>query len=165
MGSRSIMRGVAAGSIVAAAILFCTTAIAQRDKATFKKGDRVEVEDGFDWKPGTVIGTDRPSGWIEVRLDQADLPDSVPKHVRERHQTRRFPADNVERSRAAAVEKPAKEEPIRKWTDRTGKFSVNAHYQSASDDRVVLLKADGKRIEVPTAKLSDEDGRYLRRIE
>jgi hypothetical protein len=51
--------------------------------------------------------------------------------------------------------------PLRKWNDRSGKFSIEARYQELNGDKVVLTKSDGKRIEVPTAKLSDEDARYL----
>ena len=41
----------------------------------------------------------------------------------------------------------------------SGKFSIDAKYQGMNGDKVVLAKSDGKRIEVPTAKLSDEDAR------
>jgi hypothetical protein len=55
--------------------------------------------------------------------------------------------------------------PVRKWSDRTGKFNVTAKLIKQNGDRVVLEKVDGKTIEVPIAKLSDEDAKYLRGLD
>lgn len=42
------------------------------------------------------------------------------------------------------------------WTDKTGKFSIEAKYIGVSGTNVLLEKSDGTTISVPIAKLSDE---------
>lgn len=49
------------------------------------------------------------------------------------------------------------------WTDTTGKFSVEAKLISVSEESVKLEKRDGRKIEVPLAKLS-EHSRLLARM-
>lgn len=49
----------------------------------------------------------------------------------------------------------------RTWTDSTGRFSVDAVLERVQTDVVVLRKADGSVVEVPIAKLSEEDQKYL----
>ena len=126
----------------------CATSDAQRgraNKSKFKKGDRVEFRDGFDWKPGTVESVDDFSGWVSVR------PDLAPEvgQFRGKPQTENVPPMNVRASQAKVPKKPAMPSmPLRKWSDKSGKFSIEARYQETSGDRVALLKADGKRVEV-----------------
>ena len=50
---------------------------------------------------------------------------------------------------------------VRQWTSRDGSYHVEAEWIDETDDGVVLRRADGKRIEVPKAKLSDQDLEYL----
>ena len=59
----------------------------------------------------------------------------------------------------AAAQVPAPE--LRQWTSRDGSYQVEAEWIDETDDSVVLRRADGKRIEVPKAKLSDQDLEYL----
>ena len=49
----------------------------------------------------------------------------------------------------------------RKWSDATGKFSVEAELVEVKADKVVLRKAGGSEITVPLARLSQVDRRYL----
>lgn len=49
----------------------------------------------------------------------------------------------------------------REWTDKTGKFRVQAKAMEVSGDSVELLRRDGKRINVSVDLLSDTDVRYL----
>lgn len=49
----------------------------------------------------------------------------------------------------------------RKWSDTTGKFSVEAELVEVKADKVVLQKAGGAEIAVPLARLSPVDRRYL----
>jgi hypothetical protein len=49
----------------------------------------------------------------------------------------------------------------RKWTDKTGKFSVEADYVDLTDGKVVLKKTDGNVISVPLDRLSDADQQYV----
>jgi SLA1 Homology Domain 1 (SHD1) protein len=50
----------------------------------------------------------------------------------------------------------------RKWTDDTGKFSVEAELVEVNGDQVVLKKTGGKEITLPVARLSEIDRRYLK---
>ncbi len=49
----------------------------------------------------------------------------------------------------------------RKWSDNTGKFSVEAEFVAVEDGKVRLKKANDKIITVPIARLSGADRRYL----
>src|SRR5687767_9288719 len=49
----------------------------------------------------------------------------------------------------------------RKWSDATGKFSVEAELLKVEAGKVVLKKASGSEITVPVARLSQIDRRYL----
>ena len=140
-----------AGMVLAAAICVCTSAAAERTTSKYKKGDRIEVRDGLDWKPATVVNVDSFSGWVDASIEKVNGG---------RSEKRSFPPSSVRASRAPKP-RAVPDAPLRKWSDRSGKFSVEAKYQGLNGDKVVLVKSDGKRIEVPTAKLSDEDARYL----
>lgn len=50
----------------------------------------------------------------------------------------------------------------RKWTDTTGRFSVEAEFVSRQGDTVVLRKQDGQEIAVPWSKLSPSDQEYVK---
>jgi hypothetical protein len=53
---------------------------------------------------------------------------------------------------------------VRRWTDTTGKFSVDAELVETKPDSVVLKKAGGATITVPIARLSDADREYLKTL-
>ena len=118
------------------------------------------MKDGFDWKPATVVSVDNFSGWVEARPD-ATRRGAIPRPLGGEKCFRRATCGPAGERKAAPA---APDAPVRKWSDKTGKFSVDARYQGTNGDKVVLAKADGKRIEVPIAKLSDEDGRYLQEL-
>jgi len=137
-----------------------------KDRSTFKKGDEVEVREGIDWVPGVVVGVNR-LGWPEVRVDDPDFRDfmqNAPAEFRERAMTRRVPPDDIRPRQTPKKEKPVESAPLRTWTDRSGKFSVDARYTGTEDGKVALVKADGKKISVPLEKLSDEDKAYIKRL-
>jgi hypothetical protein len=50
---------------------------------------------------------------------------------------------------------------VRKWTDNTGKHSVEAELVEVKDGSVVLRKVNGKTATVPLAKLSQSDCNHL----
>lgn len=50
----------------------------------------------------------------------------------------------------------------RTWTDRSGKYTVEAELAEVRGQEAVLELAGGKTVSVPLAKLSDDDGRYVR---
>ncbi len=163
MNARPITWRVAAVSMIVVAVCFCSAADAQRNKSKYKTGDRVEVKDGFDWKPATVVSVDSFSGWVEAR---PDLPPGTAQ-FRGPGKGRKFPPSSVRAGSAVLGDTTAQstpDRPMRKWSDKTGKFSIDARYQETNGDKVALVKADGNRIEVPIAKLSDEDNRYLKEL-
>ena len=55
----------------------------------------------------------------------------------------------------------AVELPLRTWSDRTGRFSVEARLFVQQDEFVTLDAADGRRLDVPLATLSEADQQYL----
>ena len=59
---------------------------------------------------------------------------------------------------------PAQVGWARKWSDATGKFSVEAELLAVENDKVVLKKTDGSSIKVPIARLSETDRRYLQSL-
>lgn len=142
---------------------FCSRANAQEDAVAFKPGDRVEVAQGFDWKAGTVVAISNRSGLVEVRFDDdGDLPEQIPADVRERMRTRSYPSSRVRLIKAASTTKAVKSSASRTWSDRSGKFRVTAQLDRITEGGVVLVKPDGKRVEVPLEKLSEEDQQYVR---
>lgn len=50
---------------------------------------------------------------------------------------------------------------FRIWTDSTGKFKVEARFDSLAGDKVKLAKRDGKTVELPLDKLSDKDKKFI----
>jgi hypothetical protein len=54
---------------------------------------------------------------------------------------------------------------VRTWTDKTGKFKIEAEFVEVAGDSVRLRKADGKVISVPRTKLSDGDERFVQQFE
>jgi hypothetical protein len=50
----------------------------------------------------------------------------------------------------------------RTWNDATGRFSIEAEFVSADDERVKLRKKDGSTVDVPIKKLSKADRDWIR---
>jgi len=53
-------------------------------------------------------------------------------------------------------------EEIRTWTDNTGKHKTEASFKSYKDNVITLVRADGKEIVLPVARLSVADVDYAR---
>ena len=51
---------------------------------------------------------------------------------------------------------------IRKWSDLTGKFSVDAKLISNDGETVILERETGQQVQVPLNKLSKEDQAFLK---
>lgn len=51
---------------------------------------------------------------------------------------------------------------VRSWSDQSGKFKIEAELVEVKDGVAVLKRTDGKRIEVPVAKLSAKDQEFLK---
>jgi hypothetical protein len=61
---------------------------------------------------------------------------------------------------AAATPLPADE--LRTWTDKSGKFSVEAEFVEVASGKVRLKLKDGKTVALSLAKLSEDDRMYVR---
>ena len=62
----------------------------------------------------------------------------------------------------AAAARPSAAGETRTWTDRTGKFRVEAEFVAEEEGTVTLRKEDGEEIEVPLDKLSAADQRAIK---
>lgn len=51
---------------------------------------------------------------------------------------------------------------MRTWRSKNGQFSIEARFANRKGDKIVLVKEDGKSIEVDPAMLSEEDGDWLK---
>lgn len=56
-------------------------------------------------------------------------------------------------------------EPLRIWVDSSGRHSIKARWVERDEERVILQRADGKRLSIAFTQLSDQDQDYLHRIE
>lgn len=54
---------------------------------------------------------------------------------------------------------------VRTWSDKSGKFKVQAELIEVLKDKVALKKPDGKRVEIPLDKLSDADRKFVESME
>src|SRR5262245_20512105 len=161
---------------VIAAVACCWIAplpvLADETAREFKAGDRVEAYSRGKWEPATVVELNQTHGWTKVRLDDKAVAD-LPENMRAAFQTIDLPANLMRpsASHAAATSKSpqpqsTREKPqSRTWTDRGGKFTVEATFVELHDGTVGLLRADGKRIDVPLDKLSDADAKYVHSLE
>ena len=57
--------------------------------------------------------------------------------------------------------RPNSSAELRRWTDKTGKFSINAAMLRKESDNVVLRKTDGSEVMIPINKLSEQDQKYV----
>jgi len=53
----------------------------------------------------------------------------------------------------------------RKWTDNTGRFSIEAELVQRTGDSIVLEKPNGSSVTVPIARLSEADRKYLQSLD
>ncbi|KAJ5085674.1 hypothetical protein N7532_010445 [Penicillium argentinense] len=75
--------------------------------------------------------------------------------------------DSSERHHRKRDSKSSKSKPdssqVRKWTDRTKAFTVEAQFIGLQDGKIHLHKVNGIKIAVPVAKMSVEDLEYVER--
>ena len=139
----------------------------QVDISKLKPGQKVEVKLlGQDWQPGEVLEAINdniarvkcrafPNGML---ADTGSL--RLPKKAGK-------PANAGKPSKSRSADDPfaTPEEQAaggqRTWSDRTGKFKVDATIVRVDDDKVVLRRDDDKEITIPRAKLSDADQKFL----
>ena len=54
------------------------------------------------------------------------------------------------------------EQPLRSWSDASGKYRIDARFGGLSEGKVILLKEDGTRSMVPLDRLGPADQQYVR---
>ncbi|MDB4370469.1 SHD1 domain-containing protein [Mariniblastus sp.] len=143
--------------LVLPALFFATNVSANPYQEDFKIGDVVEFEflgKTYQAEIFDFTGT----GWPKVKFD-----------YRGKLTERFFPPSRlslVESTKDGATDQSmAPPAELRKWTDATGSFSINAKLVSDEDGNIQLEKEDGRVITLPLAKLSDEDQTYLEELE
>lgn len=120
-------------------------------KMTTTRGQPVVYSVGMDGKDDRAqirwnTGTQQPEGDLIFRLPPHDNK-SAPE-----------PKPAAEPKKTAPEPKAA----TRKWTDRSGKFSVVAELVEVKDGIVQLKKEDGKVVSLPVERLSEADQTYLK---
>lgn len=53
---------------------------------------------------------------------------------------------------------------MRTWNDQTGKFEVEALFESVYEGEVTLIRKDGNEIKVPLQRLSEKDQAFIERM-
>lgn len=159
---------------------------------TYAKGDKIRAKYAGEVITGKVVGT-KISGFVEVEFDFRGkkllkalpltqiLEDEAPATAPAPNAPvpnapagtpKGKPAANTTGSRSAtgtgrsAPSKPggSPERETRLWTDSTGKFKIEAKYDSLNDGVVHLIKPDGTLTKIPLDKLSDDDRALAERL-
>lgn len=131
----------------------------------FRLGDQVEVKRGREWSRGEIVGIREDWGRVIVRLEEdSHLPGEMPDDIRVRFLTRPYRIEDVRAITDRKRTLKSNASRLRTWTDRTGKFSVEARFDGVKDDQVGLVASNGKRIEVPLERLSEDDVRYVNEL-
>jgi hypothetical protein len=189
---RNLTRGFSLGVAVLWILCAALLSTAQDKVPVFKPGDRVEILTFGKWLPGTVAEIDSTGRRVKARLDERALSE-IPASLRSDYETKEVPINWVRRASGGAgankgsadpqspsspsdkppsaspEKRPASSTPEapqrRTWSDRAGKFTVEATFVELKDGTVGLMRADGKRIDVPLEKLSDADAKYVHSLE
>jgi ankyrin repeat protein len=76
----------------------------------------------------------------------------------------RKPVPNVTERQPSERKEDHRKEGYRTWTDSTGRYRVQALFESLEDGKVVVKKEDGSTIRVPIERLSESDQEYVRSV-
>ncbi|KAL1998224.1 hypothetical protein VTN02DRAFT_6621 [Thermoascus thermophilus] len=161
------------------------------DEVTVAVGDEVVILDDTkseEWWMVRRIKNGRegvvPSSYIEItglieappstglssveknRLEEARLTKEATQRTRRDSMDSRSERPKPERSEKESTGAKSKPDPAktRKWTDRTGTFTVEAQFLGLNDGKIHLHKTNGVKIAVPIAKMSVEDLEYVEKI-
>ncbi|MDA7928720.1 SHD1 domain-containing protein [bacterium] len=142
--------------LILTTLFFAANVNAGAYQEDFKVGDVVEFD--FLGKPYQAEIFDfTGTGWPKVKFE-----------YRGKLTERFFPPSRLKLVESAqgksAGQNMAPPAEMRKWTDTTGSFSVNAKLVSDENGNIKLEKEDGRVITLPLTKLSDEDQTYLEEL-
>jgi hypothetical protein len=115
--------------------------------ADYKEGEEIEVFFLNEWLPAKVVDVNK-QGLVQAKFEFAN-------------------ALKVEVFKPEAVRAKYESGAIwrgRMWSDASGSFKIKAALLAVLPDRVKLRKSDGQEIEVPIAKLSEADQKFLQKL-
>ncbi len=129
------------------AMTITAPAAAQDRLEPFKVGEAVEVLFLNDWRPGVILATDKQQN-ARVEFEFAG-------------------SKQVDEFLRAAVRRPYEKGAIiatRTYSDASGNFKIVAAAVAVTDTQIRLRKSDNTELDVPVAKLSDADQRFLKSL-
>ncbi|MFN8856101.1 MAG: SHD1 domain-containing protein [Planctomycetaceae bacterium] len=150
----------------------------------YSVGQEVEVDYYNKWRPGVVVALPN-SGRIQVEFEFDPLGEvngSSKNKPDESKKTKAFfEADKVRPSKGGGTPKKTgksaegprkgtaggKSTPrgeLLDWTDSTGKFKIKARFGGLADDKVTLVKDDGKTVTLALEKLDAEGQERARKL-
>lgn len=131
-------------------LLGLVMSISVAEGARYKKGDVVEVYYFNEWREGLVLDTNKRG---DVLVSYTFGGSTIQRQQTFKEEAVRYPfeADALGRARS--------------WSDPTGSFRITAAALRVVNEKVILRKEDMTTIDVPLNKLSDNDQRYLDRIQ
>lgn len=155
------------GSVIALALLSVgTLARAQRDAKVptpFRIGEQVDYDFG-GVKRGEVVGYSR-TGWVEIQRPDGHKitlpPDKVKRLSAGTKSDESGPPASRDDNPFSGDDESARDIALRKWTDRTGKHTVEATLIEVRDGRVKLRRADGKEVSLELKQLNEADQQFL----
>ncbi len=120
--------------------------------AGLKQGEKILANPVFVDGTATVEVPDKGTRSLTVlrQVSEQEIRDVLEK------ESQAAPSPNTEKS------SPEPEKKFRTWSDKSGKFSIEAQLVSSNDVTVKLQRRDGKTVEVPRAMLSEQDQKYLK---
>lgn len=183
--SVAFLRAAICGLAFLCVVSLASAADNDKAKPAFKVGDTVEVKDGESWVRGTIIDlsfgdrirvkTERyKNGWPfaadEVRpLAKKKKPPAVAKN----DDSKPAAAPKGDESKPSATTKGDESNPFatpeekaesigkRAWSDKSGKFKIEATIVRFEGDKVILKRTDGKEVTVPIERLSPQDQQII----
>ncbi|WP_236696486.1 SHD1 domain-containing protein [Rhodopirellula islandica] len=164
--SRGIGTVKRTGAPVTTASRLVVGQILAKSRERFSGHEAVEVKEIHDRNEVSVqpVGGHGRVERVNVSLLRYP-PDTVPQpvHVRAAPRARRVaPKPRVvmeepEENDEVEDESEPEMDAIRTWTDKTGKFKIEASFLAVKDGKLRLKSADDKTIEIPLAALSKKD--------
>jgi WD40 repeat protein len=163
---RALGKPAALAAAVCAAVLASSSVIwAQKiDFSKLKRGDKLEYFWFDEWHPCEFIQRETfnrvkikesEHGWERtVPMDEVRLPPGLKKKAGEG--TPAHPENPF-----ATGEEKASALKQRTWSDKSGKFKIEATLVKVDGANVILMRSDQKEVPVPLDKLSDADKKYV----
>lgn len=97
----------------------------------------------------------------DARLDPLPPPKSI---FFDDSTPSRSPRDVTPAAQPTPSPAAREQKELRRWSDASGKFAIEARFYSAVGEKVKLQMADERTIEVEIERLSEEDKAYLRAL-